>query len=198
MIHRAIGLLVQPRKQWQAIAAFSDQQFALYLLYPALLGLIPVVAWYFGTTYTGWEVSGELTRLTAASAFKIAILFFFTQLVAIWIIGYFIHWMSKTYGAQTTAIKGMSLAGFMATPILVAGFIGFAPNFAIDMLIGIIAVCYAVYLMYIGIPIVFDMPEERGFLYASAMVGVALVIVITVMCASVILWDMGFAPEFTD
>lgn len=198
MIHRAIGLLIQPRSQWQSIAQFSEKQYTLALLYPAILGLIPVISWYYGTTQTGWSVGGEITRLTTDSAFNIAVLFFLTQLFAIWIIGYFIHWMSKTYGADSSAIKGMALAGFMATPILIAGVIGVSPNFGIDMLIGIVAVSYSVYLLYIGIPIVFDMPEERGFLYASAMVGVALVIVIAVMCGSVILWDMGFAPEFVD
>ena len=198
MIHRAVGFMFQPRKQWQAIAQFEDKQFLPYLLYPAILGLIPVLSWYVGTTQVGWSVGGETTRLTTNSATAIAVLFFLAQLMAIWIIGYFIHWMSHTYGVNSSPVKGMALAGFMATPILVAGIIGLAPNFAIDMLVGVAAVSYSVYLLYIGIPIVFNMPAERGFLYASAMVGVALVIVICVMCGSVILWDMGFAPEFTD
>jgi len=198
MIHRAVGFMFQPRKQWQAIAQFEDKQFLPYLLYPAILGLIPVLSWYVGTTQVGWSVGGETTRLTANSATAIAVLFFLAQLMAIWIIGYFIHWMSHTYGVNSSPVKGMALAGFMATPILVAGIIGLAPNFAIDMLVGVAAVSYSVYLLYIGIPIVFNMPAERGFLYASAMVGVALVIVICVMCGSVISWDMGFAPEFTD
>ena len=43
-----------------------------------------------------------------------------------------------------------------------------------------------------------DIPEERGFLFSSAVVGVALVILICIMVGSVILWEYGAAPAFTD
>ncbi|MFM7274326.1 MAG: hypothetical protein ACKO4A_10805 [Gammaproteobacteria bacterium] len=39
---------------------------------------------------------------------------------------------------------------------------------------------------------------ERGFLFASAVVAICLVILIAIMCISVILWDMGFAPVYTN
>ena len=52
------------------------------------------------------------------------------------------------------------------------------------------------YLLYLGIPIVETVPQERGFLFASAVVAVCLVILIAIMGASVILWDMGAAPEY--
>ena len=92
----------------------------------------------------------------------------------------------------------MTLAGLTATPILLAGVVGFIPNFAIDLIIAIAAVSYSVYLLYVGIPIAMNLPAERGFLYASAMVGVSLVIVICVMCGSLILWILGLEPVFTD
>jgi len=41
-------------------------------------------------------------------------------------------------------------------------------------------------------------PEERGFLFSSAVVGVAMVILICMMVGSVILWEYGAAPAFTD
>ena len=171
------------------------------LIYSTLLfwALFRHWAWYYGTTQVGWTVAGNsLTRLTTESAGAIAICFFLAQLVAIWIIGYFIHWMSKTYGADTSIIKGAVLAGFTATPLLLAGAVGFYPMLAVDLLVAIFASCYAVYLLYKGIPIAMKMPSERGFLYASAVVGVVLVMVITLMGATLILWDFGFEPVFQD
>jgi hypothetical protein len=52
--------------------------------------------------------------------------------------------------------------------------------------------------MYLGIPIVMDIPEERGFLFSSAVMAIGLVILICLMVASVFLWDLGAAPAFTD
>ena len=60
------------------------------------------------------------------------------------------------------------------------------------------AAAYAVYLLYIGVPIVMRIPEERGFLSASAMVAVGLVGCAALLAATVILWEMSAMPVFTD
>jgi hypothetical protein len=45
---------------------------------------------------------------------------------------------------------------------------------------------------------VMGIPKERGFLFSSAVLAIAMVILICLMVGSVILWDMGAAPAFTD
>ena len=199
MIQHTFGLLVKPSSQWKTITELSDSSFKTLLLYPWILAIIPSVAWYYGTTTTGWSVGdGEAVRLTKDSAMTICILFYVTQVACLSAIGYFIHWMSDTYGAESTIAKGIIIASLAATPMFLFGAVGFYPILWLDMLIGIVAVCWAVYLMYLGIPIVMDIPEERGFLFSSAVMGVALVILICLMVGAVILWDFGAAPAFTD
>lgn len=199
MIGKLFGFLVHPHKAWHSVADLSDSQLTPYLLYPLLLALLPTYAWYFGTTEIGWSVpGGDPLRLTNESALSIAILFYIAQVATIAVIGWFVHWMATTYGSESSTIKGIIIVGFCSTPILIAGAIGFYPILWLDMIIGVLAVSWAVYLLYIGLPITMHIPEERGFLFASAMVAVALVMVIVVMGATVILWDMGFAPSFTD
>ena len=90
------------------------------------------------------------------------------------------------------------IAGLTATPLFLAGLVGFYPVLWLDMLVGVAAICWAVYLMYLGIPIIMNIPEERGFLFSSAVMGVSMVILICLMVGSVILWDFGAAPAFTD
>jgi hypothetical protein len=106
--------------------------------------------------------------------------------------------MSDTYGANSSLTKGIVIVGLTSTPLFIAGLVGFYPVLWIDLLIGVAAVSWSVYLLYLGIPIVMGIPEERGFLFSSAVVGVALVILICMMVGSVILWDYGAAPAFTD
>lgn len=199
MIGKVFGFLFQPGKQWQQVSTMSEGQLKPYLLYPVVLALLPAFAWYYGTTAIGWRVGdGELSRLTNESAMTIAVLYYFAQVIAIWVVGYFVHWMAETYEANTSITKGLVVAGFCATPILVAGAVGFYPSFALDMMVGIAAVSYAVYLLYKGIPISMNIPEERGFLFASAVAAIGMIGLIILMCATVILWDMGFAPVFVD
>jgi len=200
MIQHTFGLLVRPKAQWRAIAALPESSLQALLLYPCFMALLPAVAWYYGTTEIGWTVGdhGEPVRLTLASARQICILFYLTMVACVAVIGYFIHWMAATYGAQSTIPRGIVIAGLTATPLFIAGLVGFYPLLWLDMLVGVVAVSWAVYLMYVGIPIVMKIPEERGFLFSSAVLAIAMVILICLMVGSVILWDFGAAPAFTD
>ncbi len=200
MIQHTFGLLTRPSAQWRTIADLPEDSFRTLLLYPCFLAILPAVAWYYGTSRVGWTVGdqGETIKLTVESARHITILFYLAMLGSVAVIGYFVHWMSDTYGANSSLTKGIVIVGLTATPLFIAGLVGFYPLLWIDLLIGVAAVSWSVYLLYLGIPIVMGIPEERGFLFSSAVVGVALVILICMMVGSVILWDYGAAPAFTD
>jgi hypothetical protein len=200
MLQHTVGLLVRPTTQWRNVAALPENSLRTLLVYPCVLAILPAVAWYYGTTQVGWTVGehGEPIRLTRESARQICILFYLTMIACVAVIGYFIHWMAATYGAQSTITRGIVLAGLIATPMFIAGLVGFYPVLWLDMLIGVIVVSWSVYLMYLGIPIVMQIPEERGFLFSSAVLAIALVILICLMAGSVILWDYGAAPAFID
>ncbi len=200
MIQHTFGLLTRPSAQWRAVAELPEDSFRTLLLYPCFLAILPAVAWYYGTSRVGWTVGdqGEAIKLTAESARQITVLFYLAMLGSVAVIGYFVHWMSDTYGANSSLTKGIVIVGLTSTPLFIAGLVGFYPLLWIDLLIGVAAVSWSVYLLYLGIPIVMGIPEERGFLFSSAVVGVALVILICMMVGSVILWEYGAAPAFTD
>lgn len=199
MIGNVLGLLFRPRSQWQVIAKQEKFPLISSVLYTMVLAVIPAVAWLYGVTSIGWTVGdGDRIHMTRDSASVIIVLFYITMVVAVCAIGYMIHWMSRTYGADSSTAKGIAIAGYSATPLFIAGAIGFIPVFWLALLIGIAAVCFAVYLLYTGIPIVMDIPEERGFLFSSAVIAICLVFLIVIMTGTVILWDMGIAPSFTD
>jgi len=200
MIQHTIGLLVKPSSQWRSIAELPEKSLNTLVLYPAIMAILPAVAWFYGTSRVGWTVgdSTDTIKLTVESARQISILFYLAMIACVACIGYFIHWMSHTYGAESTIAKGVVIAGLTATPLFISGLVGFYPLLWLDLLIGVGAVSWSVYLLYLGIPIVMDIPEERGFLFSSAVLAIALVILICLMVGSVILWDFGAAPAFTD
>ena len=200
MIQHTLGLLVKPNEQWRTVADLPEKSLNTLILYPCILAILPAVAWYYGTSRVGWTVgdSEDVIKLTVASARQISILFYLAMIACVAVIGYFIHWMADTYGADSTFAKGVVIAGLTATPLFISGLVGFYPLLWLDLLIGVAAVSWAVYLLYLGIPIVMGIPEERGFLFSSAVMAIAMVILICLMVGSVLLWDFGAAPAFTD
>ncbi|WP_237066682.1 Yip1 family protein [Microbulbifer guangxiensis] len=197
MLSHMFGLLVQPRRQWQQIGSLPEKSLRRQIPYVIVLALLPALAWFIGTTEVGWSIGdGATRRITRDSALSLVAVFYCTMVIAVMAIGYFIHWMAKTYGAETYPMKGMVIAGFTATPIFLAGVAGFYPILWLDILLATLAVAYAVYLLYLGIPIVMGVSEERGFLFASAIVTVSLVVAVMVMVGTVLFWSFVEAPVF--
>lgn len=199
MLNNPFAFLISPAAQWQKVAAASLNQQRTAAIYVAVFALFPCFAWYHGTTEIGWRVgAGELVKLTPDSALLLIAAFYAAIMLSLAGIGLAIHWMAGTYGSIASFTRGYAIAAYGATPLFIAGIFGFHPLLWLDMSLGILAVSWAVYLLYTGLPVVMNVPAERGFLYASAVIAVCLVFLMAMMGATVILWDMGFMPEFKD
>ncbi len=199
MLNNPFGYLFFPARQWQQVEDASLSRLRTSVLYMLVLAALPCIAWYHGTTEVGWRVAdGDIVRLTPDSALKLIMAFYCAIVAALGGIGLAIHWMAGTYGSITSFTRSFAIATYSATPLFMAGIFGFQPLLWRDLTLGILAVSWAVYLLYSGLPVVMKIPQERGFLYSSAVIGVCLVFLMAMMGATVILWDLGLMPEFTD
>jgi len=198
-MNHIIGILFNPLQEWERIRDQSSSVLGHYLKFVVPIGLLPPVAWYVGATHVGWTLGDRVIRLTPDSALQIVVLFYLAILGGVGLLGYLVHWMSETYEAHTSTMdKGMAVAAYTCTPMFLCGVVGFYPLLWLDMLLGCAAAAYTVYLLYIGVPIVMRIPKERGFLFASAMVGVGLVMCAALLAATVILWELGAMPVFRE
>ena len=193
-----IGILFSPQATWSALAQEPDSKIKSRLLLILLMAAIPPLGFYYGTTQIGWHSGGELTKISAASAIPLMVLFYLALVASVIVIGLMTHWMSKTYNAQSFPIKGMVLIGMANTPIFLAGLLAFYPVWWFDIFIATAACCYTIRLLYLGVPKLMKVPEDLGMLYASALFAVALVYAVVVLGATVILWEYVAAPVFVD
>jgi hypothetical protein len=159
------------------------------------LAAIPPLAAFIGTTQIGWSVVGdELVKLTVASAFPIAVAFYFALLMGAGIMARFIHWMEHTYGSESSFDDCMVLTTFTATPLFVAGLAALIPILWLDVLIGMAALGYTTYLLYTGVPEMMKIPDDRGFFFASSILTVGLVVLVGMLAVTAVLWGTLLTP----
>jgi hypothetical protein len=192
------GLLYHPREEWDQIKrerpGSITQVFVRNLLF---LALIPPVSLVIGTTQMGWSIAGgDVVKLTMSSAIPMAVAFYFALLAGVAFVSYCTFWMERTFGVSASFERCLIFTIYTSTPMFLSGFIGLVPILWLDVLVVLAAASYSIYLLYSGIPIFMDIPEERGFIFASSIVTVGLCALVGCMAITVILWGMGIAPSF--
>lgn len=194
-----VGLLFSPHGEWQRISRENNTGVLCFFRCVMIMAALPAIAWYFGLTTIGWEFGGRVIRMTSASALQIMVLFYLAMLAGVVFLGFMVHWMSATYEAKESTLgKGISIVGYTFIPMFIFGLAGFYPILWLDILLFCGAAGYTVYLLYIGVPEVLHISQEKGFLYASAMTAVGLVMCAALLGATVVLWEMGTMPVFID
>jgi hypothetical protein len=191
------GLFAHPNAEWVAIrdAHASIRQVLLWVM---VLAVIPVASGFIGTTQFGWQIgTSERIRLTGESGAMIAFFYYLVLLAAVFSVGWMIHWMGATYGAHQPLSRCIALAAFIPLPLFLIGVFQLVPILWLNLIVGLPALAYTIFLLYTGIPVMMEIPAERGFLFASAVLAVGLVGLVGVLAVTVLLWGVGVGPVFT-
>ena len=196
MIH-APGLFIDPIRQWTKIRDQDPSPASVFFSHTLIFALIAPICGYYGTTVTGWSFGGgAAVRLTPSSALQISVLYYLATLVTAVSVAATIKWMSSTYGASISTGKALALASYSATPLFLVGFVELWPILWVNLIAGLPALAFTIYLFYTGVPIVLDIPKERGFLLSSAMMGFGLVALVALLASTALLWGFGVMPQF--
>ena len=198
MIHHVWGLFTHPDEEWQEIRGEEESISHMYLTHVLILAAIPALCAYFGTTEVGWRIgAGEAVKLTPASAIQMTVMSYLAMLAGVAVMGAFIHWMARTYDSSPTLTQCIVFAAYCATPLFVGGVAALYPSLWLGMLVGTVAVCYTVYLLYAGIPTFMGIHQDEGFMFSSSVLAVGLVVLVAMIACSVILWGFGVGPVYT-
>jgi len=203
ILQHSLGILFNPQSEWKSIRNDKSSFLQVFVSHVPFLALIPAVCAYIGVTQVGWTVArGEPVKLTAASAASLCALTYVALLAGIYLLGEFINWMSKTYGVKDDAerrhYEGTALAVYISTPTLLSGIVLLYPELWLVTAVMGIAVAYSVYLIYQGIPILMDISKDQAFMYATSVITVGLVLAVSILIATVVIWGMGVGPIYVD
>jgi hypothetical protein len=198
-IQHIIGLFSNPTNEWEKIREQQKSSDRSGVGFVFILAAIPAISGYIGTTQVGWRIGvGDPIRITGESAISIAIIYYLALIIGVFSIGWVIHLLGKAYEVEKPLPLCIALAAYTATPLFLIGIMQVYPVLWLNMLLGLPVLAYTVYLLYSGLPIMMEIPAERGFLYSSAILAVGLVALVSLLAMTALLWGMGLQPVFTN
>ncbi|QLE84970.1 MULTISPECIES: Yip1 family protein [Shewanella] len=196
ILNHLMGLYTHPKEEWQTIEQ-NHEAVKSSLSHILLIALIPAICTYFASTQFGWDLGvSDPLFLTGNSAAMMSVGMYFGLIAGVFGLAYLAFWMAKTFDANPSFTQALELAAYTATPLFMVGFAALYPSLWFIMVVGLAGLAYSVYLLYTGVPIIMNIPEEKGFIYASSVVTAGLVLLVALMASSVILWSMGFGPMY--
>ncbi len=190
------GLYAHPKDEWQTIEK-RHESLMYSLMHILVVALIPAICSYYAAAHIGWTIGvGDPIKISQSSAQVMAVAMYTALVGGVFALAYLIQWMAKTFDSNPSFIQSLELAAYTATPMLMVGITTLFPVLWFVALAGLAAVSYSVYLLYSGVPIMMNIPEEKGFIYSSSVVTCGLVLLVTIMALSAIFWTMGFGQEY--
>ncbi len=189
------GLYAHPKEEWQSIEK-RHESMVYSLVHILTIALIPAICGYYAAAHIGWTIgSGEPILLNQSSAMMMAVAMYFALIIGVFALAYLIHWMAITFDSTPSFTQSLELAAYASTPVLMVGITVLYPVLWFVAVAGIIAICYSIYLLYSGVPIMMNIPEDKGFIYSSSVVTCGLILIVVILAATAMFWTMGFAPE---
>jgi hypothetical protein len=190
------GLYAHPKEEWHTIEK-RHESYSYSLIHILTVALIPAISGYFSTAHIGWSIgAGDPIKLTQSSAAIMSVGMYAALIAGVFVLAYLIHWMAITFDSKPDYTQSLELAAYTATPLLMVGIAALYPVLWFFVCAGMVALCYSVYLLYSGVPIMMNIPEEKGFIYSSSVVTCGLVLLVSIMAAAAIMWSAGFGPEY--
>jgi hypothetical protein len=163
--------------------------------YAVWLLVLPPVFSLIGAANFGWRLgAAEPLYMTMDTLWLISLGYFAALAFGLISTAIISRWMASTYGANTSLGRHMALITIVGEPLAIASIAHLFPDVFVNVLVMIPTMIWSMYLLYKGIPIVLEIPPERGMLMASALVGWLLVAAVSLLGLSMTLWVMGVGP----
>lgn len=177
IITRAKGILLNPNFEWETVKSESTTVQDLFTKYAVILAAIPAVAGFIGFSVFGMNLGFASFRMPIGSGFGHAVFTYILGLAGVYLVGYIIDWLAPTFGTQKDLIQSMKVAVYSSTASWVGGIFKIIPALSfLTMLAGI----YGLYLLYIGLKTVKEVPQDKMIGYFISVIVVTIIVYVII------------------
>ncbi len=186
LVMRVTHILVQPNSEWPIIKGERTDLQTLYLQYVAILAVIPAVAGFIANAFVGTLTVG---RISVGDAFGSAVLGYVFSLIMVFVVALIADSLAASFGGRKNIDRALKLVAYSMTPSWVAGAFAIIP--VLGWLISLLGGVYALYLFYLGAPVLMKTPESKTIGYTAVTVAIAIVIGFVMGMVTVAIFGAG-------
>ncbi len=184
---RVMNILKTPATEWPIIATESTDVGRLYREYIIPLSAIPVVA-----TFIGWSLIGSgFFRRSITAGLSLMVVSYVFGLIGTYVCAVILEWLAPKFKSSGTRVDALKLVAYASTPVWIAGVLNILPALGV---LGLFAALYAVYVFYLGLPVLLKTPTDQ---VVPFMIVAALVIVVVTMVMMSIATAMTLGSALT-
>ena len=192
LIERAKAILLKPTETWPVIDAEPATVASIYKEWLFIMAAIPAVCGFIGLSLIGAGAFGFSYRVPIVGGLVHMVFSYVLSLVVAFIMALIVDALAPSFGGTKNQVAALKVVAYGGTASYVAGVLSLLPSLS---LLGIVAACYSIYLIYLGLPVLMKCPKDKAAGYTAVVVIIGIVAMIIVGTVSAAF--MGFGGMFS-
>ncbi len=188
LIDRVQSILLRPKQTWPVIAAEGGDVASIYTNYILILAAIPAIASFIGLTMIGVGAFGVSYRIPILTGLVQMCVGYVLSLVMVFVLALIVNALAPTFGGTKNQVQALKLVAYGTTASFVGGIFSLIPMLGI---LGLVAACYSIYLIYSGIAVMMRCPPEKAGVYTTVVIVCAIIAGIVLAVVSSMFSPMG-------
>jgi len=179
LVARVKGILLQPKSEWMKIDGEFATTKSLFTRYAMILAAIGPVCSLLG----GQLMPIMGMKLSIVGAIVVALVSYGMSLLGVFLLGLIINALAPNFGGTANKVQAMKLAVYSWTAAWLAGVFGLIPMLGILAILGL----YSFYLLFVGLPILMKVPEDKkvGYFIVTVIAGVVMYFIISAIVGAI-------------
>ena len=173
-VSRARSVLFEPRATFKEVDSEFTKPGAIWGRYILPLALIGPLAGAVGRFIFGKRIAGTSLpeSVSLSGAITWGVISLLLALAAVFVLTQVISLLAPGFGGQKNDVQALKVAAYSSTPVWLGGVFNIHGRF---LIVSLIVSLYGLFLLYLGVPSLMKVPQDRGMGYTAVVIIAAVV-----------------------
>lgn len=185
LFERAKNILITPKTEWEVIKNEQTSVSDLFTKYVLILALIPAVAGFIGQSLVGISLGpfGSY-KMPVGRGLLYLVLYYGLSVGAVYLLAFIVDALAPSFGSKKDFLDSLKVVVYSYTAVWVAGIFQIIPILGF---LGVIGSLYGLFLMYLGLKIVKETPQDKlvGYFIVTIIVSIIVYFIIGMIVGAI-------------